>query len=59
MEAEKAALTEKLAALQQDLAAEGMERERMQREALRKQEHDKVKHGWILLTLITFLALYI
>lgn len=46
-EAEKAALTEKLAALQQDLATAGMELECMQREALSKQEQDKVKYGRI------------
>jgi len=42
-EAEKAAITEKLAALQQDLATAGMELECMQREALSKQEQEKVK----------------
>lgn len=42
-EAEKAAVTEKLAALQQDLATAGMELECMQREALRKQEQERVK----------------
>lgn len=42
-EAEKAVLTEKLASLRQDLATADMEMERMQREALSKQEQDKVK----------------
>lgn len=58
-EAEKAALTEKLAALQQDLATAGMETERMQREALSKQEQDKVKCSRVILALVTFLVLYI
>ncbi|KAI4829341.1 hypothetical protein KUCAC02_023387 [Chaenocephalus aceratus] len=40
-EAEKAALTEKLAALQQELATAGMKLECMQREARTKHEQDK------------------
>ncbi|KAI9542518.1 hypothetical protein NQZ68_019200 [Dissostichus eleginoides] len=40
-EAEKAALTEKLAALQQELATAGMKLECMQREARNKHEQDK------------------
>lgn len=44
-EAEKAALMEKLAALQQDLAAAGMEQERVQREALGKTQQEKVTIG--------------
>ncbi|XP_013866473.1 rootletin isoform X2 [Austrofundulus limnaeus] len=40
-EVEKAALTEEIAALRQDLATAGVELERMQREALSKQEQDK------------------
>lgn len=62
-EAEKASLAEKIAALQQDLATAGMELERMQREALSKQEQDKVKCGrvasGVTLALVTFLVLYI
>lgn len=42
-EVEKAALTEEIATLRQDLAAAGMELEHAQREALSKQEQDKVK----------------
>lgn len=42
-EAEKAAVMERVAALQQDLATAGMELERTQREALSRQEQDKVK----------------
>jgi len=42
-EAERASLTEKILSLQQDLAIADMEVERMQREALSKQEQDKVK----------------
>lgn len=56
-EAEKAALTEKIAALQQDLATAGMELERMQREAVSKQEQDKVKYGMVILALVTLLVL--
>lgn len=57
-EAEKAALTEKIAALQQDLATAGMELERMQREALSKHEQDKVNYGRVTLAPVTFLVLY-
>ena len=46
-EAEKAALTEKLAGLQQDLATAGMEKEHTRREALSKQEKDKVRSYWL------------
>lgn len=47
-EVEKAALSEEIATLRQDLATAGMEMERKQREALSKQEQDKVKmfQGW-------------
>lgn len=41
-EAEKAAVTEKLVAVQQDLATADMKLEQMQREALSKQEQNKV-----------------
>ncbi len=58
-EAEKAALTEKIAALQQDLAIAGMELERMQREALSQQEQDQVKYGRVILVIVTFLVLYV
>ena len=57
-EAEKAALTEKLAALQLDLATAGMEHECIQREALSKQEQYKVKYGRVISSLVIFLALY-
>nr|XP_054604928.1 rootletin [Nothobranchius furzeri] len=40
-ETEKAALSEEIASLQQDLATAGMEMERVQREAFSKQEQDK------------------
>lgn len=43
-ETEKAAITEKLVALQQDLAIADMKLEHMQREALSKQEQDKVMY---------------
>lgn len=42
-EAEKAAVMEQVAALQQDLATAGIELERTQREALNRQEQNKVK----------------
>lgn len=58
-EVEKAALMEKVAALQQDLAAEGMELECMQREAMSKQEQNKVKYGRVKMALVIFLVLYI
>lgn len=58
-EAEKVALMEQLAAQKQDLATAGMERERIQREALSKQEQDKVPQGTVILALVSFLALYI
>lgn len=47
---------EQLAAQQQDLATAGMELERMQREALSKQEQDKVTRGKVILALVAFLA---
>lgn len=43
-EAEKTALTERLTALQHDLVTKDMELECMQRDALSKQEQDKVKY---------------
>lgn len=58
-EVEKAALMEKVATLQQDLAAEGMKLECMQREAMSKQEQDKVKYGRVKMALVIFLVLYI
>lgn len=57
-EVEKAALMEKVAALQQDLAAEGMELECMQREAMSKQEQDKVKYGRVKMVLVIFLFFF-
>lgn len=47
---------EQLAAQQQDLATAGMELEHMQREALSKQEQDKVIRGKVILALVAFLA---
>lgn len=49
---------EKVAALQQDLAAEGMELECMQREAMSKQEQDKVKYGRVKMVLVIFLFFF-
>lgn len=42
-ELEKTALSEQVATLQQEVASAGMELERSKREALCKQEQDKVK----------------
>lgn len=50
---------EQLAAQKQDLATAGMELERIQREALSKQEQDKVPQGKVILAPVSFLALYI
>lgn len=50
---------EKVAALQQDLAAEGMELECMQREAMSKQEQDKVKYGRVKMVLVIFLFFFL
>lgn len=50
---------EQLAAQKQDLAAAGMELERIQREALSKQEQDKVPQGKVILALSSLLALYL
>lgn len=58
-EAEKAALTEKLTVLQQDLAIADMELERTKREAHSKHEQDKVKHHRVILALLPFLVLFI
>lgn len=56
-EAEKAAVTEKLVALQQDLATADMKLEHMQREALSKQEQNKVIYNRVILDLVKFLVL--
>lgn len=56
-ESEKAAVTEKLVALQQDLATADMRLEHMQRETLSKQEQNKVTYNRVILDLVRFLVL--